>query len=375
MALGVKKPKVMLVFGGCSTEHEVSLVSARNVFEALISGGFEVVTVGITKSGRWLAGDAVQAALVDAKPLPDCVEQSVLLPLPEAPALTRLCDERATTSLPRQGEKQVVVFPVLHGRYGEDGALQGLCEMAQIPYVGSGVLGSALGMDKIAQKKIAVYHGIPVPRFVSVSRARILESLPTVVCSVEEFFGVAYPLFVKPANTGSSVGVVKVKQKADLAAALEQAATLDMNVIVEEAVKEPREIEVSLLGNDSVRASCCGEIIPKGEFYDYEAKYHSSATQIIIPAKIPREVEQRIQELGVTIFSALNLRGLARADFLVSGTDIFFNEVNTMPGFTNVSMYPKLWEASGVSYGELVETLVELALDEWREKGKLRGTL
>lgn len=375
MAPNRYKPKVILLFGGCSTEHEVSLVSARNVYEALISREFEVVPIGITKSGKWLEGDEICAALIDGKPLPDHDQQAVLLPLPAAPALTLLHNDKATAALPRREEQPVVLFPVLHGRYGEDGALQGLCEMAQIPYVGSGVLGSALGMDKIAQKKIAAFHGIPVPRFTSFSRARILESIPTVMTEIDTFFSASYPLFVKPANTGSSVGVVKVKDRSEVAAALIQAAALDMSIIVEEAIKQPREIEVSLLGNDSVRASRCGEIIPKAEFYDYEAKYHSTATEIIIPAAISAELESRVQELGATIFNALNLRGLARADFLLSGTEIFFNEVNTMPGFTNVSMYPKLWEASGVSYGELVETLVDLALSEWQEKRKLKGTL
>jgi len=362
-----KKVRVAVVFGGRSGEHEVSLVSAEGIMKAIDKEKYEVMPVGITKEGRWIAsGDpmrALQSGMVEGESRP-----AALLGDPSQRALIRLEEQEQELQAKRLAEMDVV-FPVLHGPYGEDGTVQGLLELANLPYVGAGVLGSALGMDKIAQKTVLRAHGLSVTDFVPVLRKEWEQTPDSVIDRILETL--ACPCFVKPANLGSSVGITKAHQPEALPAALNEAARYDRRLLVEEAV-DAREIEISVLGNDDPIASVPGEIIPGGEFYDYEAKYIADDSELLIPAPISEEVTRRIQEMAVRAYKAIDCAGMARADFFLErGTDrIYINELNTIPGFTPISMYPKLWEASGISYSELVDRLIELALERHRDKSR-----
>jgi D-alanine-D-alanine ligase len=269
------------------------------------------------------------------------------------------------------GEGVDVIFPLIHGTYGEDGTLQGLLELADLPYVGAGVLGSALGMDKIAQKLVCAKAGIPVARYVWFPSSEYERNPRAAVRRVER--ALTYPLFVKPANTGSSVGITKAHTRAELLEGIAQAARYDRRVIVEQGIRNAREIECAVLGNDEPVVSVPGEILPSNEFYDYDAKYVDGKSQAIIPARLPRAVTARLQKLARLAYTATDCAGMARADFFVTrgGQRVVFNELNTLPGFTSISMYPKLWEASGLAYGALLDRLIELALERHREKGRL----
>lgn len=347
--------RIGVLFGGRSSEHEVSLASARNVMEALRQAGHQVVPIGITPEGRWL-------------PQPDALAQ-LTGDVADEPART----EDSWGLLPHGGPDAPlpaidVVFPVLHGPYGEDGTVQGLLEMANLPYVGSGVLASACGMDKVIARRLFAEAGLPQTRYLVVMRHTWRQERESVVAQVEA--ALAYPLFVKPANMGSSVGVSKARDAAQLAAALDAAARFDRKLLVEEAVPHAREIEVSVLGNHEPLASVPGEIVPGNEFYDYNAKYIDDNSDLIIPARLDAASAGLVRRYAVAAFLALDCEGLARVDFLMDGAtgEIFVNEVNTMPGFTRISMYPKLWEASGISYPELVDRLVRLALERHAER-------
>jgi len=359
--------RVGVLFGGRSSEHEVSLASARNVMDALRQAGHEVVPIGITQAGRWL-------------PQPDAWLR--LMAAASGEGIERLGDWRLAIgqevsqspisnlqfpNLPIGAPLPLVdvIFPVLHGPYGEDGTVQGLLEMANVPYVGSGVLGSAVAMDKDVARKLFAFHGLPQVRYVAVRRHEWRTAPDTVMSRVEA--ALAYPLFVKPANMGSSVGVSKARNRAQLAAAITLATHYDSKLLVEAAVPNAREIEVSVLGNDAPVASIAGEIIPGNEFYDYNAKYESEGSQLLIPARLDAATLQQVRNLAVQAFQALECEGLARVDFLVDGDTnaIFLNEINTMPGFTRISMYPKLWEASGIAYPDLVHRLLELAIERY----------
>ena len=366
----MKKPRVGVLFGGRSAEHEVSLVSAASVLRGLDSKKFEVIPIGITKEGRWVlprqlsSGDPTHAQLRRA--LTD--GQAVSLPAePGAGAVSR---REAEPHAPLQFD---VIFPVLHGTFGEDGTVQGLLELADIPYVGAGVLGSALGMDKEVQKRLFLQAKLPVGKFVSVLR-REWEAARAAV--LQRARGVRLPVFVKPANLGSSVGITKVKRAGELEAAIEHAFEFDRKVLVEQGIAG-REIEVSVLGNDEPRASVPGEVIPAREFYDYTAKYLEDSTRFLVPAKLKPAQMRRFQELAVAAFRALDCAGMARVDFLLERRSgrIYLNEVNTIPGFTAISMYPKLWEASGLPYAKLLERLIELALERHREKLRTRFSI
>ncbi len=388
-----KKLRVGILFGGRSGEHEVSLLSAASVLGAIDRDKFDVTPIGITKEGRWLAAADARGLLNgDA----GAVGRRLRAGDPEATPGARLLHEGIPTLLAPEpssqgpSEKAIdVVFPVLHGTFGEDGTIQGLFELAGIAYVGSGVLGSAAGMDKDAMKRLFAQAGLPIVKHVTLLRADWEKSPRKAISAVEK--ALKYPVFVKPANLGSSVGISKAHDHAELGPALELAAKYDRKLIVEQGVggKAPqrrgpivgdpgkaaraREFEVAVLGNDNPKASVVGEIIPSKEFYDYEAKYLSEGSVPVIPAKIPREQSKRIREMAVEAFKACDLSGLARVDFLMEpgGKErIFVNEVNTMPGFTQISMYPKLWEASGLSYKELITKLIELALERQAEKSK-----
>ena len=350
--------RVGVLFGGRSGEHEVSLASARNVMDALRAAGHTVIPIGITIDGRWLPQpDAWQR--LTAKVHGELVEQ------PQ--------EEESWGLLPQAQRDQPlpeidVVFPVLHGPYGEDGTVQGLLEMANLPYVGSGVLGSAVAMDKVVARHLFAQASLPQTAYQVVMRREWRRNPDAVVDAVE--LALAYPVFVKPANLGSSVGISKAQGRDQLEAALDLAARYDRKLLVEAAVPHAREIEVSVLGNDDPVASVPGEIIPSNEFYDYNAKYHDDRSQLLIPAPLDRPTLEQVQDYAVRAFKALDCDGLARVDFLLDGESgaVYLNEINTMPGFTQISMYPKLWAASGLSYAELVDRLVQLALERHAER-------
>lgn len=362
-----EKVRVAVVFGGRSGEHEVSLMSAQGIMEAIDEEKYEVLPIGITKEGRWIAsGDpmrALQSGMAEGESRP-----AALLGDPSQRSLIRLEEQEQGLQAARLA-KVDVVFPVLHGPYGEDGTVQGLLELANLPYVGAGVLGSALGMDKILQKTVLRAHGLPVADFLPILRKEWEQDPEAVIKRILETLGC--PCFVKPANLGSSVGITKAHGLEELPAALNEAARYDRKLLVEEAI-DAREIEVSVLGNDEPVASVPGEIIPCNEFYDYEAKYIADDSELFIPAPISDELTRRIQEMAVQAYKAIDCAGMARADlFLERGTDkIYVNELNTIPGFTPISMYPKLWEASGVSYSELIDRLIELALERHQDKSR-----
>ena len=344
----------MVVFGGRSGEHEVSLASARAITAALEKGGrHEVVPVGITRSGRWIhAGDPMRELESSRKELPD----GATLETPGPPAT-------AGEKLPADLGSVDVVFPVLHGPYGEDGTIQGLLELAGVPYVGSGVLGSAVGMDKITMKKVFAHHGLPQVAWVGLTRTGWRDAPETRIREVENSLG--YPCFVKPANLGSSVGIGRAGNEEELRTALDAAAGLDRRIIVEKGV-DAREIEVSVLGNEDPDVSVPGEIFLQGNgFYDYEAKYVEGGMELGVPAGIPSETADEVRRVARVAFEAVDAAGMARVDFFLErGTDrLLLNEINTIPGFTPTSVYAELWAASGLPYEDLLERLIALALE------------
>jgi D-alanine-D-alanine ligase len=374
-----KRFRVGILFGGRSGEHEVSLLSAASVLKAIDRSKFDVTPIGITKAGRWLtAADANQLLNGDLS----AVSRRLRAGDPEATPGAKLLHEGIPTLLapvpgPQgpAGKALDVVFPILHGTFGEDGTIQGLFELAGIAYVGSGVLGSAAGMDKDVMKRLFAQAGLPIVQHVTLLRADWEKNPRKAIAQVERTL--RYPLFVKPANLGSSVGISKAHDRKELGPALALAAKYDRKLIVEEGVggkkSRAREFEVAVLGNDLPKASVVGEIVPGKEFYDYEAKYLSEGSVPIIPAKTARAESQKIREMAVAAFRACDLAGLARVDFLMEPTGkrrIYVNEVNTMPGFTQISMYPKLWEASGLAYTDLITRLIELAIERHAEKDK-----
>ncbi len=363
-----RKIRVGVIFGGRSGEHEVSLASARSVMSAMDKEKYEIVPIGITKEGRWIAsGDPLMALEAgDAG-----VSQPVaLLGDPSRRGLMRLEDTEQAVKATRLAELDVV-FPILHGPYGEDGTVQGLLELAGIPYVGAGVIGSALGLDKAVFKDVMLAHGLPITDYLLVKRKE-WETVPEEVMDRAEA-ALGYPVFTKPANLGSSVGIRKCHDREELTRGLTEAARYDRKLLVEVAVPAAREIEVSVLGNDDPIASVPGEIIPSREFYSYEAKYidrGDEASGLLIPAPISPEMTERVRDLAVQAYKAIDCAGMARADFLLSGEtgELYVSELNTIPGFTTISMYPKLWEASGIPYPELIERLIDLAIERYQDK-------
>src|ERR1700719_1189003 len=380
----MSKLRVGILFGGRSGEHEVSLLSAASVLNAIDKDKYEVVPIGITKDGRWLtAGDAenllqgklvieprhlragdpdlTQPAAVLARgeavvvPPEPVHRQSGLVPFQTDAALTRRASDRAINV--------DVIFPVLHGTFGEDGTIQGLLELADIPYVGAGVLGSAAGMDKDIMKSLFIAAGIPIVKHVTILRSAWEKEPKKVEKLVRS--KLKYPVFVKPANLGSSVGISKAHNRKELGPAIEEAAKFDRKIVIEQGVggkrEKAREIECSVLGNDDPAASVPGEIVPGKEVYDYTAKYLDEGSQLIIPAKLTRAQTKKVQEMAIQAFKAVDCSGLARVDFLMEPTTrkIYLNEINTMPGFTAISMYPKLWAASGLEYAELIDQLIQ----------------
>lgn len=396
----MKKLRVGILFGGRSGEHEVSLLSAASVLNAIDKDKYEVVPIGISKEGRWLtpahaerllrgeshatesarhlrAGDpeATSAAAVLAKG-----EAVIVPPVPQSHSLVPFESASSSVSNPAADHSIAVdvIFPVLHGTFGEDGTIQGLLELADIPYVGAGVLGSAAGMDKDVMKKLFAADGLPIVKHVTILRGQWEERRKEVPKEIEH--RLKYPVFVKPANLGSSVGISKARDRKELDKAIETAAGYDRKIVIEQGVggkkHKARELEVSVLGNDSPQASIAGEIVPSAEFYDYNAKYLDEGSELLIPAKINKKQMKDVQQMAVRAFQAVDCSGLARVDFLMDPKTekIYLNEINTMPGFTSISMYPKLWAASGVGYRELIDRLIQLALERHADKQKNRYT-
>ncbi len=393
----MKKLRVGILFGGRSGEHEVSLLSAASVLKAIDRNKYEVVPIGITKEGRWLTADHAER-LLNGKPVeegrhlragdPEVTPGAAVLAKGEAvvvppepahregggivpfetggPALVRRAADRAINV--------DIIFPVLHGTFGEDGTIQGLLELADIPYVGAGVLGSAAGMDKDVMKSLFLAAGLPIVRHVTLLRSEWEADPKKVRKRIET--KLKYPVFVKPANLGSSVGITKAHGRAELGPCIEEAAKFDRKILVEQGVggkkQKAREIECSVLGNDNPEASVPGEIVPGKEFYDYNAKYLDEGSELIIPAKLNKSDTRKVRELAIAAFKAVDCSGLARVDFLMDPKNgkIYLNEINTMPGFTSISMYPKLWAATGLSYPELIDRLIQLGLERHQEKKK-----
>jgi D-alanine-D-alanine ligase len=369
-----EKLKVGVIFGGQSGEHEVSLVSAQGIMSAMDEEKYEIIPIGITKEGRWLTSGEPMKLLQSSPSAPSAYGGDERRGAERAESESRDLVSRDRLDLvPGTREtgfpKVDVVFPVLHGPYGEDGTVQGLLELADIPYVGAGVLGSALGMDKIAMKAVFRTYGLPVVEHLTLKRKDWERDPEAMMELIEKELD--YPCFIKPANLGSSVGISKVHEPSELAPALALAARYDRRMLAERAVNA-REIEISVLGNDEPIASVPGEIIPCREFYDYIAKYIDDRSELIIPADLPAELTRRIQELAIAAFLAVDCAGMARVDFFLDKDtgELCIGELNTIPGFTPISMYPKLWEASGISYSELIDRLIELALERYADNSR-----
>jgi len=363
----LKQKNLAILFGGRSGEHVVSLRSAASIMEVIDRENYRIIPVGITRDGTWLAGENVWQILWERRPITEA-PRATLLTDPANPGL--LIEQRHSTA----GWEFVpldLVFPVLHGPYGEDGTIQGLLELAGLPYVGSGVLASATAMDKVVMKTLFEKHGLPVGPYLAFNRWEWRGGAHKLSRQVERDIG--FPCFVKPANLGSSVGITKVAAADALAAAIEEAQLYDDKVIIEASISG-REIECSVLGDLEPQASRPGEIIPCNEFYDYRAKYVDDRTELIIPVDLGASLEQKIKDLACNAFKAVEASGLARVDFFVEPekSQVIINEINTMPGFTSISMYPKLWEASGISYNLLVSRLLELAEQRFQRRSNLR---
>ncbi|MCP5095471.1 MAG: D-alanine--D-alanine ligase [Chloroflexi bacterium] len=370
----VHKIRVGVIFGGRSGEHEVSINSARSVMGALNRDKYEVIPIGIDRNGRWLTGDVMQS-LAEGK---NSSQPATLLPDPSASSLMRLeTHGMQPASLSAVTELDVVI-PVLHGTYGEDGTVQGLLELASLPYVGAGVVGSAVGMDKAIFKYVMVANGIPILPWLLFTRQDWVKRPSTILDKIEATL--TYPVFTKPANLGSSVGICKCCNREELAAGIAEAANYDRRIVIEQGINV-RELEVSVLGNEDPVASVVGEIRPRRDFYDYVAKYLAEPdsdedSELIIPAELTDEQSDNVRTLAVKAYKAIDCAGLGRVDLMMDRDNgkLYLNEINTIPGFTNISMYPKLWEATGLSYSELLDRLIELAIERHDEKEKSKTT-
>jgi D-alanine-D-alanine ligase len=370
-----KKIRIGLIFGGRSGEHEVSLASAESVMANLDRDRYEIVPIGISRAGSWLLGTEPQMlrGAEDGDSSSTDMKATKAVTLTGDPRLRRLIPVESGQDLGNQGSIDVI-FPVLHGTYGEDGALQGLLEMANVPYVGCGVLGAALGMDKEKMKLIFQSVGLPVGEFLVYRRIQWERSPEVILDAVGKELG--YPCFVKPVNLGSSVGINKAHDRTELEHAMHVAAEYDSKIIIERGIN-CREVECAVLGNDEPIASVVGEVISSNEFYDYHAKYIDGKSEVIIPADIAHETAEEVRRQAVQAFMALDLSGLARVDFFIERETekVYINEVNTMPGFTTISMYPKLWEASGLPYAQLMDRLIELAIERNADRQRNRTSL
>jgi len=377
----MKKIRIGVIYGGRSGEHEVSLASAAAVFKNLDPSRYEAIPILIEKSGRWTlpprppALEAAADAIAASRRLPaeHSAREAHLVAHPGGDTLLAIDRREATPELSTLGLD--VVFPVMHGPYGEDGTVQGLLELANVPYVGAGVLASAVGMDKAVMKKMFTADGLPICDYEVVLVRDWREDAHAVLSRIVARLG--FPLFVKPANLGSSVGISKAKHSTELRTAIDFAAEFDRKIVVEAAVPAAREIECAVLGNDEPEASVPGEIIPSREFYDYEAKYLDEGSRSVIPAALSEAQSAEVRTLAVKAFKAIDGAGMARVDFLLAGDSgvLYLNEVNTIPGFTTISMYAKLWEATGLTYPRLLDRLVDLAIERHTDKQRLRTSM
>ncbi len=367
-----QKRSIAILFGGRSGEHEVSLMSARSVLSVIDRARYDVVEIGITHDGRWLTGQNALAAFEQGKT--ETLLPASLLPDPSRPGLNILDNPGILYGQDPCVKNSIVgidvYFPILHGTFGEDGAIQGLFEMADVAYIGANVVASSVGMDKGLFKDVMNANNIPVVNSIVVLRTEIDKDLENVVRRAENIG--PYPLFIKPANLGSSVGITKCRSRNDIAEGLMEAALYDRRVLIERGVSNPREIEISVLGNDTPKVSVPGEIIPGADFYSYEAKYVLDTSEFHIPAPLTDAQSTQIKEMAVRAFKAIDCCGMARIDFLLDPQtgEIFLNEINTIPGFTKISMYSKLWEASGLSYASMVDSLIELALERKADRNR-----
>ncbi|HEX8227870.1 MAG TPA: D-alanine--D-alanine ligase family protein [Chloroflexia bacterium] len=369
------KIRVGVLFGGQSSEHEVSLASARSVMSALDPEKYEVVPIGITKRGAWLtSGDAMSRLRAGEAGIGTDATPASLVPDLTNEGRAEIVQVSQGNARTQVSEPLHVIFPVLHGPYGEDGTVQGVFQVANIPFVGAEVLGSAVGMDKDMMKKAFRDAGLQVVPYICVTR-REWERDPASVQNLAEQ-KLQYPMFAKPANMGSSVGIGKIHGPEEFAAAVTQAARYDRRIVIEQGV-DAREFEVAVLGNDEPEASVVGEIVPGNEFYDYRAKYVDDNSELIIPARIPEYISQKIQDYAIRAFRAIDASGMSRVDFFVSRdlSQVWVNEINTIPGFTRISMYPKLWEASGLTYSKLLDRLIELAIERHQDRKRNKEAL
>jgi D-alanine-D-alanine ligase len=365
--MGIKKIKVGLIFGGRSGEHEVSFCSASSIIKAIDKDKYTVVPIGITKEGRWISPQDSELALQSGR-----IEgKNTVILLNDSFSKSLVCiDNNQKLDKSSALEKLDAIFPVLHGPYGEDGTVQGLLELANIPYVGAGVAASAISMDKDLMKIIFQQKGLPILKWMTIKRKEWQKDKEKILSLVQNDF--EYPLFVKPTNLGSSVGITKVHKKEELEKAIDLASSYDRKLLIEQGLEEVREIECGVLGNDEPQASVAGEVKPAGEFYDYDSKYIDKETQLIVPADLPDEVSQEVQWIALRAFKAIDAAGMARVDFFVTKKEnkIYLSEINTIPGFTSVSMYPRLWQASGIPYPDLIDQLIQLALERHRDKNQ-----
>jgi len=376
----MRKLRVGVIYGGRSGEHEISLASAAAVFQNLDPERYEPIPIRIEKDGRWAlarrppalvsAGDVIRA---NKSELTDQAREAHLVAHPGGDTLMTI--DRRDDGAAVAGLALDVVFPVLHGPYGEDGTVQGLLELANVPYVGAGVLASSVGMDKAAMKLVFAARKLPICDYDVVLKRDWQRDARAVMNRIVKQLG--FPVFVKPANLGSSVGISKAKHASELRDAIEFAAQFDRKIVVEAAVPSAREIECAVLGNDEPEASVPGEILPSREFYDYEAKYLDEASKTVIPAELTRNITDEVRNLAVAAFKAIDCAGMARVDFLLAGDSgtLYLNELNTIPGFTTISMYSKMWEASGVTYAQLLDRLIALAIERHAEKQQLRTSM
>ena len=366
--MSITKMRIGILFGGRSGEHEVSLRSARSVLQAIDREKYSVSLIGITKNGRWIGGENPLAALEDGDEAIEQCPDTILLIDPVNNSLMQISRNRNDETIYiNKTEDLDVIFPVLHGSFGEDGAVQGLFELADIPYVGSGLVGSSVGMDKGVFKSVMCSAGLPVLPSMTVNRSEYRSDTTIMVDRIIRQLNL--PVFIKPANLGSSVGITKASNIGELKSGLDEASKWDRRIVIEEGV-DAREIEVSVLGNDDPQVSIAGEVVPQRDFYDYDAKYVSDDSELLIPAPISPDQLVRIQEMAIAAYKAVDCSGMARVDFLLdkSSGKVWINELNTIPGFTNISMYPKLWQASGIEYPELIDKLIELALERKEQR-------
>ena len=360
------KIRVGVIFGGRSAEHEVSLVSASSIIDAIDKKKYEIIPIGITPEGEWISSREILKLLKEKKQFHN-EPKVTFLPEPTKNNFISITRRRSILL-----QKHIdVIFPVLHGTYGEDGTIQGLFELANIPYVGAGVLGSSVGMDKVITKQLCEQAGIPVTPYVWFVTPEYAKYTKKILTAIEVKLG--YPCFIKPANLGSSVGISKAHNRKQLVESIKLASKYDRKILVEKSIENAREIEVSVLGNDDPIASVPGKIISSNEFYDYDAKYVDGKSEAVIPAKLPSSIAKKVRELAVQSFKAIDCSGMARVDFLLTRrtNKIYFNEINTIPGFTSISMYPKLWEVTGIPYKKLLDRLIELAIERHINKQRL----